>query len=80
MAGSSGDTQLPLRPVPDPLARSSRLFDRRHSPLFGLVVLLSPIQTPHCPLRFFGSNRPFLYRKTIPPPHLLQHHRATSPG
>ena len=68
MAGSSGNTQLPPRPVPDPWARSSRLFDRRHSPVFGRLVLLSPIQNTSCPsagLWFFG---PFLYRKHLPHP------------
>jgi hypothetical protein len=68
-----GDLGWLLAPVPDPLARASWLFDRRHSPLFGRLVLLSPIQNTSCPSAGLWFYEPFLYRKTSPPPHLLQH-------
>ena len=75
MAGSSGNTQLPPRPVPDPLARASRLFDRRHSPMFragGVVVSHPKHLMSLCGSLVLGL---LLLQKNIsPPPHLLQHH------
>ena len=69
-----GRSRLAPRSVPDPWARASRLFDRRHLPLFRRLVLLSPIQNT-------SGDFAVLWLKNISPtPPAPASSRATSPG